>query len=98
MVENNEGAKKERKKLGIVVLNTNKPKAISFDITGHVMWKGEKIRLCGYKQTASGEGKMAKGDEFYAWYRVELFSDNNGGDPATASEATDFEPSKLEAQ
>ena len=97
MVDNNEGAKKERKNLGIVVLNTNKEKAVSFDITGHVMWKGEKIRLCGYKKFASGDGKMAKGSEFYAWWRVELFSDNNGGDPA-AGEATAFEPSKLEAQ
>ena len=96
MVDNNEGAKKERKNLGIVVLNTNKEKAVSFDITGHVMWKGEKIRLCGYKKFASGEGKMAKGSEFYAWWRVELFSED-GGDPA-AAEATSFEPSKLEAQ
>ena len=96
MVDNNEGAKKERKKLGIVVLNTNKEKSTSFDITGHCMWKGEKIRLCGYKKFASGEGKMAKGAEFYAWYRVELFEDN-GGDPAAAAEATSFEPSKLEA-
>ena len=96
MVDNNEGAKKERKNLGIVVLNTNKEKPTAFDITGHVMWKGEKIRLCGYKKFASGEGKMAKGDEFYAWWRVELFSED-GGDPA-AAEATSFEPSKLEAQ
>ena len=94
MVDNNEGAK-ERKKLGIVVLNTNKEKAVSFDITGHVMWKGEKIRLCGYKQFASGEGKMAKGSEFYTWYIVEPF-DKEGGEPA-AGTATDFEPSKLEA-
>jgi len=97
MSENNEGAKKERKNLGAVFLNTNKEKPTSFDITGHVMWKGEKIRLCGYKKLASGEGKMAKGTEFYAWYRVELF-DENGGDPARAAEATAFEPSKLEAQ
>ena len=96
MSENNEGAKKERKKLGAVFLHTNKEKPTSFDITGHVMWKGEKIRLCGYKKIASGEGKMAKGDEFYAWWRVELFSDNNGGDPAAAA-ATDFNPEKLEA-
>ena len=96
MVDNNEGAKKERKKLGAVFLHTNKEKPTSFDITGHVMWKNEKIRLCGYKQFASGEGKMAKGSEFYTWYRVELFEDN-GGDPAAAAEATAFEPSKLEA-
>ena len=96
MVDNNEGAKKERKNLGAVFLHTNKDKPVSFDMTGHVMWKGEKIRLCGYKKFASGEGKMAKGDEFYAWWRVELFSED-GGDPA-AAEATSFEPSKLEAQ
>ena len=96
MVDNNEGAKKERKNLGIVVLNTNKEKSTSFDITGHCMWKGEKIRLCGYKKFASGEGKMAKGAEFYAWWIVDLFEEN-GGDPA-AAEATAFEPSKLEAQ
>jgi len=97
MVDNNEGAKKKRKELGAVFLHTNKEKPVSFDMTGHVMWKGEKIRLCGYKKLASGEGKLAKDTVFYAWYRVELFSDNNGGDPAAASEATDFEPSKLEA-
>jgi len=97
MSENNEGAKKERKNLGAVFLNTNKEKPVSFDITGHVMWKGEKIRLCGYKKLASGEGKMAKDTVFYAWYRVELFEDQNGGDPANVAEATAFEPSKLEA-
>ena len=96
MVDNNEGAKKERKKLGIVVLNTNKEKAISFDISGHVMWKGEKIRLCGYKKIASGEGKMAAGTKFYSWYRVEPFEEN-GGFSAPADEATTFDPSKLEA-
>lgn len=96
MVDNNEGAKKARKDLGAVFLNTNKEKPVSFDITGHVMWKGEKIRLCGYKKLASGEGKMAKDTVFYTWYRVELFEDN-GGDPAAATEATSFEPSKLEA-
>ena len=96
MSENNEGAKKERKNLGIVVLNTNKEKPTAFDITGHVMWKGEKIRLCGYKKFASGEGKMAKDAEYYAWWIVSLFEEN-GGDPA-AAEATAFEPSKLEAQ
>ena len=95
MVDNNGGAKKERKNLGAVFLHTNKEKPTSFDITGHVIWKGEKIRLCGYKQFASGEGKMVKGAEFYTWYRVELF-DENGGDPA-ATAATDFEPQKLEA-
>ena len=96
MSDNNEGAKKERKKLGAVFLHTNKEKPTSFDITGHVIWKGEKIRLCGYKQFASGEGKMAKGAEFYAWYRVEPFEED-GGDPAVATEATSIEPSKLEA-
>ena len=44
----------------------------------------------------SGEGKMAKGTEFYAWYRVEPFEENAGGDPSAGS-ATDFEPQKLEA-
>jgi hypothetical protein len=39
---------------------------------------------------------MAKGSEFYTWYRVELFEDN-GGDPAAAAEATAFNPEKLEA-
>ena len=96
MPDNNEGAKKERKNLGIVFLKSNKEKPTSFDITGHVMWKGEKIRLCGYKKFASGEGKMAKGTEFYAWYRVEPFEEN-GGFSAPADEATTFDPSKLEA-
>ena len=96
MVDNNEGAKKERKNLGMVFLNTNKEKSTSFDIKGSVVVDGKKIRLGGYKKLASGDGKMAKGTEFYAWYRVEPFEDN-GGDPAGASDATSFEPSKLEA-
>ena len=94
MSENNEGANK-RKNLGMVFLNTNKDKPTSFDIKGSCVFNGQKIRLGGYKKEASGEGKMAKGTEFYAWYRVELF-DENGGDPARAAEATAFEPSKLE--
>ena len=87
---------KERKNLGMVFLNTNKEKSTSFDIKGSVIVDGKKIRLGGYKKLASGDGKMAKGTEFYAWYRVEPFEDN-GGDPAVASDATAFEPQKLEA-
>jgi len=86
----------ERKNLGMVFLNTNKEKSTSFDIKGSVIIDGKKIRLGGYKKLASGDGKMAKGTEFYAWYRVEPFEDN-GGDPATAGDATAFEPQKLEA-
>ena len=85
-----------KKNLGMVFLNTNKEKATSFDIKGSVIVDGKKIRLGGYKKLASGDGKMEKGTEFYAWYRVEPFEDN-GGDPAAAAEATAFEPSKLEA-
>tara|TARA_Y100000310_G_C20297271_1_gene630022 strand:+ start:87 stop:359 length:273 start_codon:yes stop_codon:yes gene_type:complete len=86
----------KNKNLGMVFLNTNKDKSTSFDIKGSVVVDGKKIRLGGYKKLASGDGKMAKGTEFYAWYRVEPFEDN-GGDPAGAGEATSFEPSKLEA-
>ena len=86
----------ERKNLGMVFLNTNKEKSTSFDIKGSVIIDGKKIRLGGYKKLASGDGKMAKGTEFYAWYRVEPFEED-GGDPAVATEATSFEPSKLEA-
>ncbi len=93
MSENNEGASK-RKNLGMVFLNTNKDKPTSFDIKGSCVFNGQKIRLGGYKKEASGEGKMAKGTEFYAWYRVEPFVD---GDPAAAAEATAFNPEKLEA-
>jgi len=97
MSENNEGASKRNKDLGIVVLNTNKEKSTSFDINGWcVLENGQKIRLGGYKKIASGDGKMAKGTEFFSWYRVEPFSED-GGDPAAAAEATAFEPSKLEA-
>ena len=94
MPDNNEGAKKERKNLGMVFLNTNKEKSTSFDIKGSCVFNGQKIRLGGYKKEASGEGKMAKGTVFYAWYRVEPFVD---GDPAAAAEATAFNPEKLEA-
>jgi len=88
----------KNKNLGMVFLNTNKEKSTSFDIKGSVIVDGKKIRLGGYKKLASGDGKMEKGTEFYAWYRVEPFEDN-GGDPtgADATEATSFEPSKLEA-
>ena len=80
----------------MVFLNTNKEKPTSFDIKGSVVVDGKKMRLGGYKKVASGEGKMEKGTEFFAWYRVEPFSED-GGDPAAAGEATSFEPSKLEA-
>ena len=96
MPDNNEGAKKERKNLGLVFLNTNKEKSSSYDIKGSVVVDGKKWRLGGYLKTASGEGKMAKGTEFYAWYRVEPFEEN-GGFSAPADEATTFDPSKLEA-
>ena len=86
----------ERKNLGMVFLNTNKEKSTSFDIKGSVIIDGKKIRLGGYKKLASGDGKMEKGTEFFAWYRVEPFEDN-GGEPVGASDATAFEPSKLEA-
>ena len=85
----------DKKNLGMVFINTNKDKPTSFDIKGSVIVDGKKLRLGGYRKEASGDGKMAKGTEFYAWYRVELF-DENGGDPARAAEATAFEPSKLE--
>ena len=96
MSDNNEGADK-RKNLGMVFLNTNKEKPTSFDIKGSCVFNGQKIRLGGYRKVASGDGKMAKGTVFYAWYRVEPF-DENGGDPTAAGSATDFEPQKLEAQ
>ena len=86
----------KNKNLGMVFINTNKDKPTSFDIKGSVVIDGKKMRLGGYKKVASGEGKMEKGTEFFAWYRVEPFEDN-GGDPAAAAEATSFEPSKLEA-
>ena len=87
----------KNKNLGMVFINTNKDKPTSFDIKGSVVIDGKKMRLGGYKKLASGDGKMAKGTEFFAWYRVEPFEEDNGGDPASAGEATSFEPSKLEA-
>jgi len=86
----------DKKNLGMVFINTNKDKPTSFDIKGSVIVDGKKLRLGGYRKEASGDGKMAKGTEFYAWYRVEPFEED-GGDPARAAEATAFEPSKLEA-
>jgi|TARA_B100001964_G_C14004089_1_gene496313 hypothetical protein len=85
----------DKKNLGMVFINTNKDKPTSFDIKGSVIVDGKKLRLGGYRKEASGDGKMAKGTEFYAWYRVEPFEED-GGDPARAAEATAFEPSKLE--
>ena len=85
----------DKKNLGMVFINTNKDKPTSFDIKGSVIVDGKKLRLGGYRKEASGDGKMAKGTEFYDWYRVEPFEED-GGDPARAAEATAFEPSKLE--
>ena len=91
-----EETKKKRPDLGIAVPVTNKKTPQSYDLSGNIVVEGKKFKFGAYRSTASGNGKMAKGSEYYYFYRVEPLEDaapegsSNGGDTA-------FKPSDLEA-
>ena len=57
--------------------------------------EGKKYKFGAYRSTASGNGKMAKGSEYYYFYRVEPLDDAAPGGNSTGD--TSFKPSDLEA-
>ena len=92
-----EETKKKRPDLGIAIPVQNKKTPQSYDLAGNIVVEGKKWKFGAYRSTASGNGKMAKGAEYYYFYRVEPLEDatssggnSNGGDTA-------FTPSDLEA-
>ena len=91
-----EETKKKRPDLGIAIPVQNKKTPQSYDLSGNIVVEGKKWKFGAYRSTASGNGKMAKGSEYYYFYRVEPLEDaapggnSNGGDTA-------FTPSDLEA-
>ena len=87
--------KKERKQLGLAIPVTNKAKASSYDLKGNIIIDGKSYRFGAYKSQASGNGKMAAGQDYYYFHRVEPMDEATGGTSAGA--ATDFNPAELEA-
>ena len=91
-----ETEKKKRPDLGIAVPVVNKKTAQSYDLSGNIVVEGRKYKFGAYRSTASGNGKMPKGSEYYYFYRVELLDDAAPGG-APAGDDTSFKPSDLEA-
>ena len=90
MLDNDQ--KKDRPDLGAAFIATNKKSPQSYDMSGTIVVNGVKHKFGAYKQKASGKGKLAEGNEFYTFYRVEL-ADADGASAADTS----FNPSELEA-
>ena len=87
--------KKKRPDLGIAVPIQNKKTPQSYDLSGNIVVEGKKYKFGAYRSTASGNGKMAKGSEYYYFYRVEPLEDlAPGAEPAGD---TSFKPTDLEA-
>ena len=88
--------KKKRPDLGIAIPVQNKKTPQSYDLSGNIVVEGKKYKFGAYRSTASGNGKMAKGSEYYYFYRVEPLDDAaTGGAPAKADNS--FNPADLEA-
>ena len=85
--------KKERPQLGLAIPVTNKAKAESYDLKGNIMIDGKSYRFGAYKAQAKGNGKLAAGQDYYYFHRVEAMDAATGGTGA----ATDFNPAELEA-
>ena len=85
--------KKERPQLGLAIPVTNKAKSSSYDLKGNIVIDGKSYRFGAYKAQASGQGKMAQGQEYFYFHRVEPMEDV----APTAGGATDFDPKELEA-
>jgi len=98
-----EETKKKRPDLGIAVPVTNKKTPQSYDLSGNIVVEGKKYKFGAYRSIANGSGKMAKGSEYYYFYRVEPLLDEAaappGGDQAPGDDTSDtsFKPSDLEA-
>ena len=88
-----EEQKKERPQLGLAIPVTNKAKASSYDLKGNIMIDGKSYRFGAYKAQAKGNGKLAAGQDYYYFHRVEAMDAATGGTGA----ATDFNPAELEA-
>ena len=87
--------KKKRPDLGIAVPVSNKKTPQSYDLSGNIVVEGKKYKFGAYKSTASGNGKMPAGSEYYYFYRVEPLEDEAPG--GTPVGDTSFKPSDLEA-
>ena len=85
---------KERKQLGIAIPVTNKAKAESYDLKGNIIIDGKSYRFGAYKSQAKGNGKLAAGQEYYYFHRVEPMDAVQGQAPAGDSS---FNPAELEA-
>ena len=85
--------KKERPQLGLAIPVTNKAKASSYDLKGNIMIDGKSYRFGAYKAQAKGNGKLAAGQDYYYFHRVEAMDDA----AAPIGGATDFNPAELEA-
>jgi len=90
-----EQEKKKRPDLGIAVPVTNKKTPQSYDLSGNIVVEGKKWKFGAYRSTASGNGKMAKGSEYYYFYRVEPL-DEAAPAAAPAEDPASFNPSELE--
>ena len=58
------------------------------------MIDGKSYRFGAYKAQAKGNGKLAAGQEYYYFHRVEAMDAATTGGPGAA---TDFNPAELEA-
>ena len=90
-----ETEKKKRPDLGIAVPVTNKKTPQSYDLSGNIVVEGKKFKFGAYRAIANGNGKMAKGSEYYYFYRVEPL-DEAAPAAAPAEDAASFNPSELE--
>ena len=90
-----EETKKKRPDLGIAVPVTNKKTPQSYDLSGNIVVEGKKFKFGAYRAIANGNGKMAKGSEYYYFYRVEPL-DEAAPAAAPAEDAASFNPSELE--
>jgi len=89
--------KKKRPDLGIAVPVQNKKTPQSYDLTGNIVVEGKKYKFGAYRSTASGNGKMAKGSEYYYFYRVEPLGEAASAPAAApAEDPASFNPSELE--
>ena len=92
-----EETKKKRPDLGIAIPVVNKKTPQSYDLAGNIVVEGKKYKFGAYRSTASGNGKMAKGSEYYYFYRVEPLDDAAAPGGNSNGDDTSFKPADLEA-
>ena len=86
--------KKKRPDLGIAVPVKNKKNPVSYDLSGNIVVENKKYKFGAYRAVATGNGKMAKGSEYYYFYRVEPLDEAAGGAPSNG-EADDHRSWRL---